>query len=723
MIFFIKHPAERYLFAYADGDLAPRDAKLVARHLLRCSSCRNVVRFTLKLRRAAQELAAQSPTPPADLLEEILEARTSGARALLPVPEELLPERLRTKQHFLRVTARVAVVLALCLIATPFTYLRGSRGQLVFVPTRPRAGDTIYVRYTPTSGLARQPYLHLRGEVFYRSNARNIDVLAVLIPDGNGRFEGYFFLPDSAVFARFAVEDSSGRILDTNGHRLWDILAHRSDGVPRFDALRARAFATYATHWSDFVTTAEALTRIYPDSPATWYINFQEHLQRRGQSVPDSFLSAYRVEFQRLEQNALARGYDAQYAADLVMLAALLRDEVARSKWLSRLYAADSTHDVALVFRAIDLVMADTVPVAERLAQIERLWQLDAPPYRREITDAGWYLAQRSGDREQIVLWGQRYLERYPRTSMPVFDALWTNPSTRVDGIRIAHRLLERAEREPWWPRPVTMTMFQYAREIGEHRSRLSAELSLAALVDGFTSEELDTLWQATQGVWDPELFVRAADAFMRSGDTLRAAALHARLVVDPLTSPIQRDSLDYLGQSWLGHARWQATLATANRALLDFIFDSDINIRLPHDLILHEFSDTSRVLLMKQLRRGVHFVAILSCACQSEIASIPGFLEVADSLAGAGILPLVIASLPQPDSLATALRNRGFGGPLYLDPKGEIAAAFHVLGSPAYFLVDERGVVRFEHSNPYALLRPGFLMARQAIDARLTGH
>src|SRR6185503_11027701 len=73
------------LTAFAAGE-KPAGRGRVARHLERCSECRQFVGFTQRFEKAAAALS--TPAPSEELLLRALADRAAGARVILPAPIE-----------------------------------------------------------------------------------------------------------------------------------------------------------------------------------------------------------------------------------------------------------------------------------------------------------------------------------------------------------------------------------------------------------------------------------------------------------------------------------------------------------------------------------------------------------------------------------------------------------------------------------------------------------
>jgi hypothetical protein len=124
------HPRRRALVAFALGESAGRTR--VARHLERCSECRQLVGFTQRLEKSASAL------PPAvandSILQRALESRAAGARIILPVAPQG-----RTRRSG-RVAALMSAAAAIVVLAA-------------WLATRPRANDFRSVNELLVAGL------------------------------------------------------------------------------------------------------------------------------------------------------------------------------------------------------------------------------------------------------------------------------------------------------------------------------------------------------------------------------------------------------------------------------------------------------------------------------------------------------------------------------------------------------------------------------------------
>jgi len=102
------HPSRQSLTAFAAGEKQGGRGR-VARHLERCSDCRQFVGFTQRFEKVASSLP--TPVPNETLLLRALADRAAGARVILPAPIE--PARDTLLSRAIRVVAMLVVIAIL----------------------------------------------------------------------------------------------------------------------------------------------------------------------------------------------------------------------------------------------------------------------------------------------------------------------------------------------------------------------------------------------------------------------------------------------------------------------------------------------------------------------------------------------------------------------------------------------------------------------------------
>ena len=141
MIPVLFHPSRQNLVAFAAGDEFGRRGR-VARHLERCSECRQFVGFTQRFDKAVAILPV--PTPNDELLSRALADRAAGARVILPAPIE--PARATLFARAIRV---VAVIVVAAILGVWWSG-RGARGDFT------SANQLLLAGFAPASAEAGQ---------------------------------------------------------------------------------------------------------------------------------------------------------------------------------------------------------------------------------------------------------------------------------------------------------------------------------------------------------------------------------------------------------------------------------------------------------------------------------------------------------------------------------------------------------------------------------------
>lgn len=135
----VTHPSELALMRFASNHTGaddPTNRAGVARHLVRCESCREVVQATRAIAQSAR--AFDGPEPPRALLERVIAERSAGARVLLPSAHT---NDFPRTNHTRRMRAIVAAAVT-ALVVGGIGYQRAIRAPNAAVVVAAR-GDTI----------------------------------------------------------------------------------------------------------------------------------------------------------------------------------------------------------------------------------------------------------------------------------------------------------------------------------------------------------------------------------------------------------------------------------------------------------------------------------------------------------------------------------------------------------------------------------------------------
>ncbi|HKJ91609.1 MAG TPA: zf-HC2 domain-containing protein, partial [Longimicrobiales bacterium] len=407
----LTHPGFRQLNRYVDGDLGERERARVATHLARCERCHATVDKLRALGAAARELP--EPAAPATLIEHALRRRAAGERVILPVTPPGAPRR-----RFSTPAAVAAAAVALLAVAAVLTLrapsLEAARGGLTITPERPAPGALLTFDYQDMGRFQGQQQLTVRAR--YRTDEHSYQLTAgVLQRAADGHYRGTITLPDSVVYAAFAVEDPAGRTVDSNGRRLWDVMVHGPDGKPTFEALLARMNDLLTRDWERAFAVAKRMTEVYPDRPAAW-----ASLQMFQAAVLDdsTVMQAHRKKLAALQQKLVTDGHaDPEILAELAYYAFPL-DEPATTDRLIRAIDAEHGWDrVRMQYRLTLLQIAAHHNDEHYLNALDSLWGATGGGPR--LANAGYSASMQTGDPNTIWTWYTRLATTEPKTGVP----------------------------------------------------------------------------------------------------------------------------------------------------------------------------------------------------------------------------------------------------------------------------------------------------------------
>ena len=251
MIGLKRHPSWHELNRLADDEMETGLRAAALKHVAACARCSREVSQLHQLREAGREM--RHPSPPKDLLDDILRDRAAGARVILPVVP--LPPRRR---RMLPAAAAAAIMAGLAGLATLTLTSEAGAGasELTVDPATPVPGEQVRISYRPATDLAGEAALRLRLRLREPDSEPPRGTLGeydevLLLPDREGRYVASFQLPEDFAFATMAVESLSGDGLDDHGGRLWSVRAHADDGAPLASALRQEFMVLQNRSWPE----------------------------------------------------------------------------------------------------------------------------------------------------------------------------------------------------------------------------------------------------------------------------------------------------------------------------------------------------------------------------------------------------------------------------------------------------------------------------------------
>lgn len=613
--------------------------------------------------------------------------------------------------------------LALIVIA-PCELVAQESGLLTFRPAAPRAAEEIQVEYRAMPELAERSRLHLR--VRFRTaademynNGMTHEVAAVLRKSEGGAYRGSFTLPDSMVFAAFAVEDPQGRIVDHNERRLWEILVHGPGGVPSYEALEQRANDLMGRNWEEAHRTAERLVDLYPDRPSAWGLLRFFQKQVLGPEPMERALEDHHARFRAFD-DTLSRheSVPSSVIGTMMWYARAIGDTAGVRRWQERLLREAPAHTFALqeqiIFEILPELRGDDRALLEAL---DSVWS-GVEPYEGEggpgygqLVHYGLEAALGTGDQEAIRRWSARHLRVYPSADVSVARRTMSHPAFRDEAIETIRSEIERLEGTPDQDRRLVRTR-------DEHRiaGRRPLQRMLIALAEGLEAAgDRDganrARDRAADAAWDTEIFRRTADAALSSGDTVRALELWARVAVDPGTEPSYADSVEAMvGPGW-NPADWRELTREANRAMEGQVLVRAVTRELPG--AIHLPGAGGGTMIGSGQEAAPLFVAFWSRFCGAALAAADELERTIERLEQQGIRTIVVVDEAPAADLAAFLAERDLSFPLRHDLDHEASRAFNQWGTPTYFLMDAEGRIRFEYSELSDILRQAEVLRR----------
>jgi hypothetical protein len=129
-----------------------------------------------------------------------------------------------------------------------------------------------------------------------------------------------------------------------------------------------------------------------------------------------------------------------------------------------------------------------------------------------------------------------------------------------------------------------------------------------------------------------------------------------------------------------------------------DYFLGDATRMMLPREIAL---SDTARrrTTLARLTAGRVSVVMFWDRTCPWALEQLPQLPGLAARLRDRGVAFVpVVTDAPSPEEIAF-LREHAMGAPVYFDVSAEARRAFGQWSTPEYYVLDERGLVRFKHS------------------------
>lgn len=689
------HPGYRRLSRFADGELGAREQERVASHLAACPRCREEVALIRRMADAARQI----PAPPASerLLQQALARRAAGERVLLPTSDAGAPSKRRPRTGR---TAAIAAMLTLLVGSLVYSVqlLEADRPALRIQPKQPVQGEVLRVEYHGGALFADQTHLKLRAR-YRTATDRQWQLLAgILVRGDDGRYRTEVALPDSVVYAAFAVEDLYGERLDSNNRQLWDVMLHGDNGRPTLDALTARLRDLERRDWGEAYDVAREMTEIYPDEPRSWAIRFSYELSLFDR---DSVFAEHSEQFRRLEKqlseeprpDPASMGWLASYALGL-------GDIASGSTWVAR--AVDEGRHLPVVAEAEMMLLAvrHDGEYEKILSEMERLWMHIAGG-SLAVANYGWQTARKAGSGPHVRVWLERYLQLRPNESPLLFsDAVAAAPEMMPRARDWANKELERIEQYAQGLRPLESSPANYVRRETEELQGSLAEMAHLALENGDPGLARRLAMSGSQLGWNSRALLEIGEALLSLGDTAAAIPIFARAAADPLTT----SAAVHRGAPLLSTRQaWNTRVARAEQDLRAYVMETAILRYLPDHLELS--SQSNNVLVTNLLEERVTVVVFMSRYSAPALEEI-GSLQVLSQTLEDMRTGLILVDLDNTGALASLLAEVAPELQVFSDYSGAVRTAFGNSAAPEVFVVDQAARIRFESSRLEEVLR-----------------
>ena len=718
------HPNTDTLVGFASRTLATPDERRVAQHLEACTECRDTV---VVLR--AVDVVERDAQPRDELFERILLSRAAGLRTILPTDDATVMTRRRPVAR-LAGLAIAAALLAVILFKGSREVSAGERtGYLHLDPARPLPGALVRAAYTPSAFLQGFDSLVLRAR-FRRPNDDDYNIgpmqqrAAVLHRTTGGVFSGEFRLPDSVVFAVFAVESPSGDRVDDNDERLWELLTADEAHRPLFESLVQKERDLMGRNWTQGLKTVRTLAALYPREPEAWSLVPIYERWVLGDRIADSLLPGHRRRFAAFHRALAERGL-VPVRTVLGMLHYAVQidvDTAAGRYWLRRL-EREFPDDPEVLFRQENRLAGTH---QNRLAGDNVVQRPDSHGYFTAV-ESLWAKAEPTGDR---ILWGfaqnalARATERkdtaalrlwIPRfrqvTRQAPIAAYWSKellPYPTLRGMAMAWlrddaRLLAQ-EADAY--RPLTATIAEQRVANRAATQPILAQLANALIEGGDTTGGLDTLRLAASYGWSTAVLLRVAQTWAALGDTLQALRTYAKVAADPGSAPGFADSIRAVTAPQFSNARWNAWVSDAKGEMRAAVLAG----AAPHSLTgpTRLLSSTGETRGLNEFTQGhVTVVAFWSPSCWFSVNDLGALQRIANQFSSSGARVVAIVDHPFSVELRRILKEKHAEDlPVFYDYRSDTKRAFVTFTWPDYYVLDATGTVIFSHSKLEAIPR-----------------
>ena len=677
------------LSAYCDGDLDAEAAATVEAHLRDCEKYRAEVRFIQDLGDGLRALP--TPSAPDVPFDEIVPPGTEL------VPSGSRPARRWWPERRWSRLAAAAVVLAV--VGTGLSLVFGAGRLMAGASTltlRPVGGGGLALRYETLSHLVSDTHVRARirywvaDSLRFAQNAGRYTEIELSRTE-SARFEGVADLPPGTVYAAVTIEDLDATYVESGFGRPWEYIETEWFGRPTLEARRHQLLAALEFNTPRAGALAEQAASEFPEQPEFRLMHTAVELA--GPLLPATYELPLpdAARFDALDRAARDGDPGPIEMHALIRYARLLERPDAARYWEGELRARHPRHG-ATALATIEAVAASAAPLEEKLEILEADWaRIGAPAtaqvglnYARELADP--ILAERWLSRHETTSWNRSLsYDTYVARRLMGVPELWS-----VAEPWILDRLAESLD----WTGParrLDQLRHDFEAERRENRAHLYQELSRIRIARGDSAGAIDALERSVAEVWDPRVFVRAAEIHRALGADARAAELIGLARVDPV-EPLQPYLSAEEAATWGRPAEAERTAA---RAVMRERIRSGLLLEQP-DLNARLRTSAGQETTLGSLVRedpGVTLVVY---------ATAPGFLPGetlallelnADGLVASGVRSVFVTEAP--DSTAAEGEPGDRALDFHYDPGREVNHTLRIWRSIQYFVLDRGGRLR----------------------------
>lgn len=725
IVFGRRHPTELSLSRFADGDLPPRRLRRIGRHVERCESCREYVRFIHELGDVARELKGEHAPDVSALADAVIRRRRAGERgSAADVSRRTRPDRTGSDRAAAgraadRRRRAEAIAAGLALVAVTAGYLllapsaAATRGELTFEPATAAPGATVPVVYSPAYFLADEDSLRLRAEVRQRDveadgvRRTTVPRTVTLHRDDEGQFRGALPVEERDLFAVAAVEDFEGADLDTNFGRLWDLYLEHEDGGPTMAALESHFRVLEDHNWVMAVKWAERLIEEQPDHPLGWALRYWHMSNGGAGTVPDSVRQVHRQKLDELIGRA-GPNPDPGVLVWLSWYARHLREATMRDSLLGELARVVPNHPAAADRRVAEAANELGFGSATLVARLEELWAAGGPATEL-LVRTGVEAAAAAGRTEALDTWLDRGLRHRDVDAAELADDLKPHDHAVAWRANLLRKSLADLEARHDERRPLRISSNEY--ESDRRAAILRREIELAgALADaGDEAEAADLYRKAADQAWRPEDIQPYVDFLLTRGDTTVALSSIGLLMADPVSGDSARARYSHVIEAriedpepFVARARTELKRRLLAALPIDRKLRGDTRLALPtgEELTAGGYFGHGPTVLLLWDSRLPH-----------EWRRLTTFKELASREGARGGTIRAAVVVPPTEARLAAL---GAGGlPLVVDPAYELVAQVGVRTVPSFAVVDPRLAVVSDLSDAATAFRIASLLAR----------